>query len=147
MKEAGPLLQWRERAVAPVIDIERAQLVRAAADRILGRMGSFCRATGDAEGIGVYREPEQSHWIDMYSDRMELRHPTSGATMVRYDSISEIVYPAKECERDAMLTIVFQPPSGEREEVRVPFSWRGQFNDAYEFGRFVHAARRAWVRG
>lgn len=130
---------------APVSDTERAQLVLAATDRILGRMGSFCRATGDAEGIGMYHEPERSHRIDLYSDRMELRQPTSGVTVVRFDSISEIIYPAKERERDATLTIVFQPSSGGREEVRVPFSWRGQFNDAYEFGRFVQAARRAWA--
>lgn len=145
MTGAEPRVRRRGEAAAPVIDTERAQLVLAAADRILGRMGSFCRAAGDAEAIGSYRESEQSHRIDLYSDRLELCQPTSGVTVVRYDSISEIIYPAKERERDAAMTIEFRAPSGGQEEVRVPFSWRGQFNDAYEFGRFVHAARRAWA--
>lgn len=127
-------------------DKDRMALVVAAANRILTRMRSFSLSPADAGAIGTYNDSSLQHVIEVYTDRLEVSSLNVNTQKVRYDSIRDIIFPAKDSDRHADLLLVCSALLDVPVQVRLSFSWRDQFSDAFEFGRFIFAARRAWLR-
>lgn len=127
-------------------DKDRMELVVAAANRILTRLRSFCPTSSSADAIGTYNDSSLQNVIEVYTDRLEVWSPSVNTQRVRYDSVRDIIFPAKDRDRHADLLLVCSTLLETPVHVRLSFSWHAQTSDAFEFGRFMLAARRAWLR-
>lgn len=96
--------------------------------------------------IGTHNDSGLQNVIEVYTDRLEVLSPSVKTQRVRYDSIRDIVFPAKDRDHHADLLLVCSTLLEAPVHVRLSFSWHAQTSDAFEFGRFLLAARRAWLR-